>query len=112
MAGRWPSELESREDLWKTCPRAGASCSLPERLQRDQGLSQPLRERRIFLCHRRHALKAVNHRRVIASAEGGADLDELHAEELAHEVHRDLPRDGEVLGARLGAQAFGGDPPL
>ena len=58
------------------------------------------------------ALEAVDHRGVIAAAERAADLDELHAQQLAHEVHRDLARHGEILGARLGAKAFGRDAPF
>ena len=59
------------------------------------------------LCEQRvDALEAVDDSRVIASAEGVADFDELEAQEFANEEHRDLPRHGELLGAALGAQAF------
>ena len=58
------------------------------------------------------ALEAVDDGRVIAAAERRSDLDELHPEQLAHQVHRDLSRDGEILRARLGAQPFVGDAPL
>src|SRR5437899_5503285 len=44
---------------------------------------------------------AVDHGRVIAPAEGLADLDELHAEEVARQEHGHLARHGEALGAGL-----------
>ncbi len=39
-----------------------------------------LRERRVFLRHRRDALEAVDDRRVVAAAERRADLHELHCQ--------------------------------
>src|SRR5689334_3047366 len=42
--------------------------------------------------------------RVVAPAEGLADLDELHLQEVAGQVHGDLARDGEGLDAGLGAE--------
>src|SRR5690606_16614645 len=49
-------------------------------------------------------LDRVDHRRMVAAAEQPADLDEREAEELAHQVHGDLARDREILGAPLGAE--------
>src|SRR5215470_3536820 len=48
---------------------------------------------------------------MVASAERLSDLDELHVEHFAREIHRDLPRHGEALDARLRAQSFRRDAP-
>src|ERR1051325_1661674 len=71
----------------------------------------PFAELAIALQLALHLVHTVNHGRVIASAERLADLDELHLEHLAREVHRDLARHGERLDARLGAEALGRDAP-
>ena len=44
---------------------------------------------------------------IIQTAERLADLDELHPQHVAREVHRHLARDRQRLGAHLRAQAFG-----
>ena len=49
---------------------------------------------------------------MIAAAERRADLDQLHAEHLAHEEHGHLPRHCQVLRSRFGAESFRGDAPL
>src|SRR5690606_26112404 len=58
------------------------------------------------------AIERMDDGRVVATAERLADLDELESEDLAREVHRDLPRDGEVLRARLRLQPVDGDAPF
>src|SRR5215218_9332011 len=59
-----------------------------------------------------HPLQAVDHGGVITSAERGADLDELKAEELPHQIHGDLPRSGECLRPGLRAEASRGHSPF
>src|SRR5439155_5803807 len=54
---------------------------------------------------------AVNYRGVIPAAERLADLDELHAQHVARQVHRHLAGDGERLGPRFGAESLRGDAP-
>src|SRR5438093_8107332 len=71
----------------------------------------PFAELAIALQLTLHLVHTVNHRRVIAPAERLADLDELHLQHLAREVHGDLARHGERLDARLGAQALRRDAP-
>src|SRR5206468_1509064 len=51
-----------------------------------------------------HLVDRVNHRRVVAPPERLADLHELHAQHIAREIHRDLPRDRQGFGTCLGAQ--------
>src|SRR6476661_191336 len=58
-----------------------------------------------------HLVHAVNHRGVVAAAERLADLDQLHLEQFAREIHRDLSRHGERLDARLRAKPLGRDTP-
>ena len=90
------------EQLWKECGRdvqfrrlSNATWTFPTRCANDG----------ILLHHRGDALEAVDDGGVIAAAERVADLDQLHAEQLAHQVHRDLARHGEILRARLGPKA-------
>jgi len=54
-----------------------------------------------------HFVHAMNHRRVVSSAEGLADLDQLHLQQLPREVHRDLTRHGQGFDPSLGAEALG-----
>src|SRR5260370_41554240 len=55
-------------------------------------------------------LAAVQHGRVIASAEGFADPQQRRLGLLAHEVHRDLPRQDDLLIARLAPELVRRDP--
>src|SRR2546421_4553091 len=58
-----------------------------------------------------HLVHRVNDRRVIPPAERLPDLDELHAQHVAREIHRHLAGDGQRLGPGLGPQALGRDSP-
>ena len=50
-----------------------------------------------------HFVDGVENGRVILAAEGAADFGEGGVRELAGEVHRDLTRERDGLGAALGA---------
>src|SRR5690606_34503523 len=52
------------------------------------------------------------HGRVVAAAERLADLDQRDVQQLAHQVHRDLPRHRELLGALLRYEPVDGDAEL
>src|SRR5215207_5460376 len=53
-----------------------------------------------------HLVHAVNHGGVIAAAEGLADLDQLHLQQLAREIHRDLARHRQGLDPRFRPEAL------
>src|SRR5437762_2906992 len=53
----------------------------------------------------------VDHGRVVPSSERLTDLHQLHAQHVARQIHRDLSRDRQRLGAGLGAQPLGRHPP-
>src|SRR3990172_12345963 len=78
----------------------------------DDGGSQgnPLGERvdgllelRVFLNEELQLGDSVDDRRVILAAEGAADVTERRVGELTREGHGDLAREGDRLGAVLGA---------
>src|SRR6476646_10916304 len=87
-------------------------CSIPETFQRDPDLGNALSERWILVHHRDGALERMDDGGMIAAAESRSDLDQLHSEQFAHQVHRDLPRHCQILRARLGAEPLVGDVPL
>src|SRR5690242_2188022 len=88
------------------------ACSVSQSFQRGLKLSDALPEGRFFLHHLGDALEAVDDGGVIAAPKRAPDLDELHAEELAHQEHGDLARDREVLRARLRSKPFRRDTPV
>src|SRR5690242_5878340 len=53
----------------------------------------------------------VDDRRMVPPAERLPDLDELHAQHIAREIHRYLARNGERLRPGLGTQALAGHAP-
>ena len=65
--------------LWKRL-NVGDGWLATQTLQRDLHLSDALCERAVFLHHFGDSLEAMDHCRVIASAERCANLDQLHAQ--------------------------------
>src|SRR3954466_5175247 len=76
----------SRFTTPKTCPVESRGLFCAQLLAR---VLDPLAEAAVARHLAADFIDAVNHGRVIAAAERLADLDELHLQQLAREIHRD-----------------------
>src|SRR5258708_30693455 len=81
-----------------------SSAPWSKRFKLSPQLANTLCKRGVLSRHSSDPVQTVDNRRMIPPSKCSANFHELHAEELAHEMHRNLPGCRESLCARLRAE--------